>query len=229
MSKRAATFLTSIIVLQGCVMLNERHVQDIPQRPIVEEQDTPFVFKEAYQKEGLYSTQTHVETPNDFVDIAASTEYVWWFPTASTDVYSASIDMQEPPLESDSQDAQPTQPAAAKNTLPAHTTSLVKALDVTCADIFCLDSNTRCGTIEVCSGALCDEAKQAEYQCQDEHCSQVTASMSINVAKGESLCDKYPERDVCPQSTVCKQMDLDKSGVTLNQAKRLAFKELDSE
>ena len=42
--------------LQGCSVLGPRP-SDIPQRPIMEEQDTPFVFKQAYQTEGLYSTQ----------------------------------------------------------------------------------------------------------------------------------------------------------------------------
>ena len=216
MTRSVFVLFTLCFTLQGCSMITGAHVKDIPQRPIVEEQDTPFVFKEAYQQEGLHSTQAHIVNDNDFVDIKASMQYVWWTPTASLDVFKTPSDNQN--------DIDPKTPKA-------HTTPLLReGTNQSCAEIICPDSSDLCGSIATCNGQVCDEAKRNEYNCTDDKCETVKALHSIEVAKGETRCEQYPERDICPEMTACKkEFNQVSPKVSLRQASRLLWSETANE
>ncbi|MAI65715.1 MAG: hypothetical protein CL600_12735 [Alteromonas sp.] len=216
MTRSVFVLFTLCLTLQGCSMMKGAHVKDIPQRPIVEEQDTPFVFKEAYQQEGLHSTQTHVVNDNDFVDIEASMQYVWWTPSASLDVFnSPAVDQNNTGVQAP----------------VAHTTPLLsKDTNQSCAEIICPDSSDSCGSIAICDGQVCSEAKRNEYTCTDDKCETVKALHSIEVAKGETGCDRYPERDICPEMTACKkEFNQASTKVSMKQARRLLWEETANE
>ena len=194
--------------LQGCSVLGPRP-SDIPQRPIMEEQDTPFVFKQAYQTEGLYSTQIYMAPDNDFVDIAPSVQYVWWSPSASSDVYTPARRIDD--IEESADEAVEEQGTVAatepdseingddEEELPV-TQITGSRPEFDCATIICdpRDSGP-CGVIQVCNGQVCEAGKRDEYTCLDDACSEVQAK-----TKGEVLCHKFPERYMCPQMTTCK-------------------------
>ena len=209
MIKSVFVFFALCLSLQGCSMMKDANVKDIPQRPIVEEQDTPFVFKEAYQQQGLYSTQTRVVNDNDFVDIEPSMQYVWWTPTAAMDIYKPTSNSKN---EADN----------SANTTPILSNDIKQA----CATIICSDSSEVCGSIAICDGKICDESKENEYSCMLDSCETVKALHKIEVAKGETQCAHYPERDICPQMTACKSSSSKGlSKVTMKQATRLLWEE----
>lgn len=212
MTRSVFVLFTLCLTMQGCSIMQGAHVKDIPQRPIVEEQDTPFVFKEAYQQEGLHSTQVHIVNDNDFVDIEASMQYVWWTPSASLDVFNTPVDKK-----SNSEQLKPT-----ANTTPLLSTDI----NHSCAEIICPDSSGTCGSISTCDGQVCEESKRDEYTCLDENCKSVKALRSIEVAKGETLCEQYPERDFCPEMTACKSaFNTSPSDISIKQASRLIWEE----
>ena len=216
MIRSVFVLFTLYLTLQGCSMIKGAHVKNIPQRPIVEEQDTPFVFKEAYQQEGLHSTQAHIVNDNDFVNIEASMQYVWWTPTASLDVFTS------PALKQSDTDVKAS---------TAHTTPLLsKGNSQACAEIICPDSSDSCGSIATCDGQICDDAKRNEYTCADDKCESVNALHNIEVAKGETRCEQYPERDICPEMTACKkERNQASSNVSMEQARRLLWDETTNE
>lgn len=230
MHKSTLLFIVISLGLQGCSVLKP-HVKDLPPRPIMEEQDTPFVFKQGYQTEGLYSTQVLVETPNDFVDIQSSVQYVWWSPSASLNVF-AEIKSEEPPTMPEEAETE-TKPQAL-GTQASHEPPVTPINPTTtafvCAMIMCDGSETPCGAIELCDGQVCDEDKRSEYDCMNETCSQVHAKTSIEVAKGDIKCPDFPERFMCPQKTECKFAPEHTDGtVSIKAAQRLFMEGEDDE
>lgn len=200
--------------LQGCSVLGPRP-SDIPQRPIMEEQDTPFVFKQAYQTEGLYSTQIYMAPDNDFVDIAPSVQYVWWSPSASSDVFTPARRLDDDTDDTADEVVEEQVTVAAPEPDSESNGDEDEELPVTqitgsrpefdCATIICDQRDSGpCGVIQVCNGQVCEADKRDEYTCLDDACSEVQAKTIIEVAKGEVLCHKFPERYMCPQMTNCK-------------------------
>lgn len=233
MFKTAFTLLTLIACLQGCTMLRmEYGKQDIPARPIIEEQDTPFVFKQAYQTEGLYATQVYLENQNDFVDIAPSVQYVWWTPSASEDVFAVieapaqaqtledAVDAQNAPASDKAQDSETEADDKSVKTMPAPPILSTQPA-YQCAMIYCDGHDTPCGAIRTCDGNVCDAKKRDEYTCLDELCTKVQAKTIIEVAKGEIKCPEFPERYMCSQSTDCKFKPLPDGTVSIKDAQKL--------
>ena len=216
MYKSALILLILISSVQGCSMLHLDHAKkDIPPRPIIEEQDTPFVFQQAYQTEGLYATQVYLENQNDFVEIASSIQYVWWTPFATENVFTVVKPTDSESTTINNGDS----PAMVKN-MPA-TPLIMNEMQNACAMIYCDGHKETCGAIQTCNGKVCDEKKRNEYSCMNESCSQVKAKTIIEVAKGEIKCSKYPERYICPQSTACKLKPTKNEKVSLKVARKL--------
>ena len=195
--------LISITLLSACSQTP--FVADIPPRPIVEEQDTPFAFKQAYQVDGLYSTQMVVTNDNDFVDIEASEQYVWWPAQATSDLTAGVRVGEVAQHDDDDENGAADSGATVMPATPLKVHGEVAMIEGNaCGQILC-EQGEPCGAIFICDGQICNDMKRDDYKCLDDACSTMQALHIIEVAKGESACSHYPERDICPQYSACKQ------------------------
>lgn len=201
--------IATITLLSGCA---NNHYQDLPHPTITQEQDTPFIFKERYQTIDTELTSVRVEHQSDFVTIESTDEYVFWFPSKSTQVSSEQLNANEKNSDSvinEHSDTTRGLMALEDIILPNHrinqpVTSNPLATSQ-CKPILC--DGSVCGDIAVCGDKPCDVSLHGKYACSSNSCEMIAANPT-DVAKGEAECGEFAQLDICPIETACKRQGI---------------------
>jgi hypothetical protein len=180
--------------------------------PVIEEQDTPFIFKQAYQHTGAVVTQTSLPVASDFVVIAESEQYVFWRPVAQQalivePVTDTASDVTDDKVERPTEDAEIAPQEADNEVKDTLDSSLIvrddEIVSGECTKILCNDES-HCGNIEKCGTAPCDSSFTGSYACVGEGCSAFSVDYEPT-AKANPDCQKHPHLFECPTMTSCKE------------------------